>query len=92
MAGVQDDDPVTYTETSRHVVTDHQEHKDISNSAMATQQQCDDDNSSSEAEDLPQSEVSILSSAGVSINIEELRILQAEQAPLELVTEVRNTL
>ena len=99
----ENDNPVTYVDTSREAAGDHQEHKHvtISDSAAATQQKCDDDDddddeeekstSLSSEEDLPQSMADVLAAAGVSLNLEELQMLQAEQAPLELVTEVRHT-
>ena len=92
----QDDNPITYTD--RDASLDHQEHKGvaISNSAAAVQQRSnsDDENegssstSSEDDEDIPQSNADILTAAGVSINLDELQKLKAEQAPLELITEV----
>ena len=102
------DNPVTYTstDTDEDVGPDHLEHKENTisdNTAAATLDQCNNNNdndkesststSSDEAEDdVPQSKADILAAAGVSVNLEELQTLQAEEAPLELVTEVRHTL
>ena len=95
------DNPVTYTDASGEVAPYQQEHKDstISSSTAVTLDQsnsngCDKEStsaSSDEAEDAPQSKADILAAAGVSINLEELQALQAQEAPLELVTEVRHT-
>ena len=89
------DNPITSVDTSKEVAQDCREdkHVTISDSAVATQQICDNDeeSSSSSEEDAPQSKADILASAGVSLNLEELQMLQAEQAPLELVTEVKHT-
>lgn len=84
-----EDNPITSVDTSREVAQDCREHVAISDSAAATQQE--DSSSSSSEEDAPQSKADILAGAGVSLNLEELQMLQAEQAPLELVTEVRLT-
>ena len=95
------DNPVTYTDASGEVVPYQQEHKDstISSSTAVTLDQSNSNGfdkestsaSSDEAEDAPQSKADILAAAGVSINLEELQALQAQEAPLELVTEVRHT-
>ena len=84
-----DDNPITSVGTGREVARDCQEHVTISDGAAATQQE--DSSSSSSEEDAPQSKADILAAAGVSLNLEELQMLQAEQAPLELVTEVSTT-
>ena len=85
-----EDNPITSTDTSREVARDYQEHVTISDGAAATQQE-DSSSSSSEEDAAPQSKADILAAAGVSINLDELQMLQAEQAPLELVTEVSTT-
>lgn len=93
------DNPVTYTDASGEVAPYQQEHKDstISSSTAVTLDQSNGNDkestsaSSDEAEDAPQSKADILAAAGVSINLEELQVLQAQEAPLELVTEVRHT-
>ena len=86
------DNPITYP--SSEVAQDHLDHKAdaFSDNGAATLQSHNDDeeSSSSSEEDPPQSKADILAAAGVSINLEELQMLQAEQAPLELVTEVRH--
>lgn len=92
MSGVQlEDNPITYT--SREVTVGNNGVASSDSTVATTQNDKDEETtsiSSSEAEeDVPQSRADILAAAGVSINLEELQMLQAEQAPLELVTEVR---
>ena len=95
--GIQEKhNPITCSDASRVVTSDHQEHKvvTIGDDPAAMQQNCkadDESSSSSSEEDVPQTKADILAAAGVSINLEELQMLQAEQAPLELVTEVKHT-
>jgi len=95
VTGVQvKDNPITYP--SSEVAQDHPDHKGvvISDNGAATLHSHNDDeeSSSSSEEDEPQSKADVLAAAGVSIKLEELQMLQAEQAPLELVTEVRHAI
>ena len=96
------DNPVTYTGTSKEIGPDLLEHKEstISDNTATALDQCNNNDNDKEStstssdeaeEDAPQSKTDILAAAGVSVNLEELQTLQAEEAPLELVTEVRYT-